>query len=665
MSTSSSEGEPSHPSVQQPSGTSQLVGIVAPEDTSSTKSELPPVIIPAVVPPVSAASTDAHHALSSSDEMTLTIAGPTAATQPVRTVQIVTCSDSSVASTITTSTVYCLDKLRSASATGTKLHMEPISPSLALASDLRKGSTTATKMAIATSTDEEISDEDSNDSTFRSDILDPLISCDPTITTVTSDGNRQRRPAINKQNIIYVLRSMDPNMVKTATQCLEAYIKARKWTSSTAFAREYYACGQVHLTAIVIHRKICKSRITFLQMREYIENISYLFDQYSEYSEITRLGGEIRQLILMVEYLASCLERCSGKGSTDWIEVARMFPMEVSREISPAEDLSPLLNRIRVLEKLSGREGGCHFGLGAGNLYRVTLAESIECAMRLSPRQETSPHAVISAVSAKNGVTATGLVTTSSDTHLSIHQRGGTMDRIVSAVISSPFVLNCYASFTTYDANVLLLEVVDAINLQLVLNFTKKIPEDLLRHLLTQLMMAVEHLHYKGFIHRDIKPSGLLLLPTGRIKIADLTLSKMCIGRFAPSRLKSYSRSTPYEFNDREMMGTIPYISPEVLRMRPYGRAADWWSVGMTAFVLCSGQLPFRVPKYKCIDGVRSYGKYSSIRWTTFSASQKLVSLIKALLVRRPSRTCMATWKAGKLENLFYIKDCAHHLILS
>lgn len=138
------------------------MGIVAPEDTSSTKSELPPVIIPAVVPPVSAASTDAHHALSSSDEMTLTIAGPTAATQPVRTVQIVTCSDSSVASTITTSTVYCLDKLRSASATGTKLHMEPISPSLALASDLRKGSTTATKMAIATSTDEEISDEDSN-----------------------------------------------------------------------------------------------------------------------------------------------------------------------------------------------------------------------------------------------------------------------------------------------------------------------------------------------------------------------------------------------------------------------------------------------------------------------------------------------------------------------
>lgn len=79
-------------------------------------------------------------------------------------------------------------------------------------------------------------------------------------------------------------------MVKTATQCLEAYIKARKWTSSTAFAREYYACGQVHLTAIVIHRKICKSRITFLQMREYIENISYLFDQYSEYSEITVSG---------------------------------------------------------------------------------------------------------------------------------------------------------------------------------------------------------------------------------------------------------------------------------------------------------------------------------------------------------------------------------------
>ncbi|OQR71519.1 protein kinase C beta type-like, partial [Tropilaelaps mercedesae] len=469
----------------------------------------------------------------------------------------------------------------------------------------------ASRTSNVTSTDEEVSEEDSNDSTFRSDVLDPLISCDPTGTTAASDGGRQRRPAITKQKMVSVLRSMDPNMVKTATQCLEAYIKARKWTNPTAYAREFYACSQVRLTAIVIHRKISKSRITFLQMREYIENVAYLFDSYADCEEITRLGGEIRQLILMVEYLASCLERCSGKGSTDWIEVARLFPIEVLRETTPASDLSPLFNRIRILEKLSGRDSSYHFGFATGNLYRVTLAESVQCAMKLLPFQDAADSSKDNQAKAPCASNNNEPLTTAGPDPGSTRVIGGTMDRVVCAVISSPFLFGYYASFTTCDANVLLFECVEGISLQYVLNFEKKIQEDLLKHVLSQLIIAVEHLHLKGFIHRDIKPSGLMLLHSGRIKLTDLTRSKLCIGRFAPSCLKSYTRCTPYEFNDRELIGTIPYMSPEVLRTRPYGRASDWWSVGMTAFALYFGQLPFRSPHCKAAaDGTKTYAKY-------------------------------------------------------
>lgn len=71
----------------------------------------------------------------------------------------------------------------------------------------------------------------------------------------------------------------------------------------------------------------------------------------------------------------------------------------------------------------------------------------------------------------------------------------------------------------------------------------------------------------------------------------------------------------------------------------------------MTAYVLHSGVAPFRNPKCKHIDGVRSYGKYPTIKWSALNASPKLTSLIKALLVRRPSRTCTANGNSGTSEN--------------
>ncbi|KAH8038741.1 hypothetical protein HPB51_002885 [Rhipicephalus microplus] len=58
--------------------------------------------------------------------------------------------------------------------------------------------------------------------------------------------------------------------------------------------------------------------------------------------------------------------------------------------------------------------------------------------------------------------------------------------------------------------------------------------------------------------------------------------------------LRGYFRRTPFEFHDGESAGTIPYMAPEILKRRPYGRAADWWSAGIVFYKLMTGRVPFR-----------------------------------------------------------------------
>ncbi|KAK8787963.1 hypothetical protein V5799_022266 [Amblyomma americanum] len=57
---------------------------------------------------------------------------------------------------------------------------------------------------------------------------------------------------------------------------------------------------------------------------------------------------------------------------------------------------------------------------------------------------------------------------------------------------------------------------------------------------------------------------------------------------------KGYFAKTAFEFHDGESAGTIPYMAPEILKRRPYGRACDWWSAGATMYKMMTGRVPFR-----------------------------------------------------------------------
>nr|XP_050036100.1 microtubule-associated serine/threonine-protein kinase 3-like [Dermacentor andersoni] len=168
------------------------------------------------------------------------------------------------------------------------------------------------------------------------------------------------------------------------------------------------------------------------------------------------------------------------------------------------------------------------------------------------------------------------------------------MDKVVASVIRNPFLVKYYCCFCVKEAYVTIMEYIAGLDLMRVVTKEEYLDVDAVRVIMAQLILALEHMHLRGFLHRDIKVSNMLILPGGRVKVIDFDTAKVCNGHFAKCFLRGYFRRTAFEFYDLESAGTIPYMAPEILKRRPYGRAADWWSAGIVMYKLTTGRVPFR-----------------------------------------------------------------------
>jgi len=116
------------------------------------------------------------------------------------------------------------------------------------------------------------------------------------------------------------------------------------------------------------------------------------------------------------------------------------------------------------------------------------------------------------------------------------------------------------------------------------------LPESRAAEIVKALLEAVQHLHSRDIVHRDIKAENVLFESVEEgspIKLVDLGLSRT-------HGIHDAAMTTP--------VGTAYYMSPDVLRGR-YDRTCDVWAVGVLAYILLSGYPPFYGP---CDDEVRA-----------------------------------------------------------
>ncbi|XP_063804224.1 serine/threonine-protein kinase D1 isoform X1 [Pseudophryne corroboree] len=142
-------------------------------------------------------------------------------------------------------------------------------------------------------------------------------------------------------------------------------------------------------------------------------------------------------------------------------------------------------------------------------------------------------------------------------------------------------VVNLECMFETPERVFVVMEKLHGDMLEMILSSEKgRLPERITKFLVTQILVALRHLHFKNIVHCDLKPENVLLAsaePFPQVKLCDFGFARI-IGE------KSFRRS---------VVGTPAYLAPEVLRNRGYNRSLDMWSVGVIIYVSLSGTFPF------------------------------------------------------------------------
>lgn len=99
--------------------------------------------------------------------------------------------------------------------------------------------------------------------------------------------------------------------------------------------------------------------------------------------------------------------------------------------------------------------------------------------------------------------------------------------------------------------------------------------------------LGIDALHTMGIIHRDIKPENILLdAHTNNVRITDFNAAFLHPGDAPLENGAVYTK---------EYAGSKPYLAPEIIRRRWYGKMVDWWSLGCMMFDLVSGEVSRRV----------------------------------------------------------------------
>lgn len=169
-------------------------------------------------------------------------------------------------------------------------------------------------------------------------------------------------------------------------------------------------------------------------------------------------------------------------------------------------------------------------------------------------------------------------------------------------------------------------------------------------NLLNQIVTAIEYLHERGIAHRDIKLDNIGITFDNKIKLIDFGIS-------------SIKESHSIDSLRTTFCGTLEYIAPEILRGESYdAKAADVWSLGVVAYVLATGNLPFTGTDKLLIHNILN----AEYTFPT-TVNQDIANLIRSMLQLNPSQrpTIEQLHKMLPTPSTIKPKENMHHLPLS
>lgn len=147
-----------------------------------------------------------------------------------------------------------------------------------------------------------------------------------------------------------------------------------------------------------------------------------------------------------------------------------------------------------------------------------------------------------------------------------------------------------------------------------------------LHRIVTQLAWALDHMHGRGWVHRDVKPENVLASADGDVKLIDLAIAARKSGM-----LRRF-------FGGKgQAQGSPSYIAPEQIRGLPVDPQADMYALGCLLFELLAGMPPYTASTTEELLHKHLSATPPSVEAFNRNATASVSKLIRQMLAKKPA----------------------------
>ena len=190
------------------------------------------------------------------------------------------------------------------------------------------------------------------------------------------------------------------------------------------------------------------------------------------------------------------------------------------------------------------------------------------------------------------------------------------------AALQHPHVVTVYGVRSNAAVQALAMQFVEGRSLDAALREQAPMPLPVGGLVLAQVAAGLQHAHDRGVVHRDVKPANVLLETDGRAVVSD----------FGIAQREGVARIT----DTGMVVGTWAYMSPEQRRGENVTAAADQYSLGVMAFEVLAGQLPFTGTPSEMLRA-HLYEAPPSLRSVRADVPAHVDAAVQRMLAKRPS----------------------------